>query len=193
MTHECFQSQMARLRETYGAKIYGAGREELILKTARDLADHAFERIVSHFIANARQAPLPKDFQDAARSEWRGRTIGPEGAQAPIECRWCNDGGVVEVTHKGSGKEYFMRCGCEAHLPERDRDWRKHHRTEVPEWADDHALNFTRHEMFGARALKWKPKAFNARLLERSIQNKAEEWKLKMRVSAVFWAEQEPR
>lgn len=192
MTQHCFDTQMARLKETYGARTYGPGREELILKSTRHLHDYAFEKIVSRFIADSRQAPLPKDFIDAANRERGGhQRLLRDNVADPIRCEWCNDGGVIEVTHTADSKEYFMRCDCENHLPERERTWAKHFRTELPYWGGDMEKFFTRHKMYGPRALKWRPRRFDPGRILESTHDVVERWKLKLKVSAVFWRELE--
>lgn len=185
MTQECFRVEMARLRDEFGAKHYTPNREDSIGRALISLPDTSVRRIVQHFVDSARYAPLPRDFQQAARAEQAQLGYAKiDKPQAPIECHWCNDGGVVEVERIKSGKEYFMRCTCEAGA--------KSMRSDFPFWSESFAPYFKLHKMFGQRALKWKPrKGFDTSDPIASLTEMAELWNDKVKISRVLWGEME--
>jgi hypothetical protein len=179
---------MARLRENFGEAAFKPGREDLIGKAVRSLSDQSFEKIVSHFIANFRQAPLPKDFFEAAAKEriyTSTRSIPPP---KPIDCHWCNDGGVIEVLHKETQKEYFMRCDCLEGAGSPCGRVKGSFRTEVPVWSKEYEREYVRFKFFGERALKWKPKrGFDPNDPQGSLKELVEIWSLKMRLSSIHF------
>jgi hypothetical protein len=69
MTEIEFIGQMKRLTDAFGEKPFDRGRMELISRHVRDLSAYSFTRIVDHLLSNFRQAPLPKDFKEAAMAE----------------------------------------------------------------------------------------------------------------------------
>jgi hypothetical protein len=176
---------MAKLRTEFGPKAFTPERQDIIARAVRTLPDRNFEKIVQHFIANFRQAPLPRDFLEAAAKERvHLGEIKREWVPAPEpDCDWCNDGGVMEVEARQSGREYFIRCGCLA--------GHKSFRTDLPIWSTEtFGEYFKVHKMKGARALRWKSKnAFDPKAAIESLNDKVEEWKVKHQVSVIFWRE----
>lgn len=189
MTPQCLSEQMAKLRQEFSPKNFTPEREEMIARAVRGLPDSSFEKIVAHFIANRapNQPPMPKDFNAAAIAETYalgGGQVRVDKPPEPIKCHWCNDGGVVEVERIKSGKEYLMRCTCEAGA--------KSFRSDFPFWSDSFAPYFRLHKMFGERALKWKPKRqFDRNDPLGSLSEKVQEWQLKVNLSRVLWGEME--
>lgn len=185
MTDLEFDMAMRRVTETFPNKgAYTEERLKLIFKATRSLPAHAFNRIVDHFVANSRYAPLPKDFLEAAAKErvHLGESIRQWTSPPPIACKWCNDGGVMEVEGKQTRNEYFIRCGCEAGRFSIHRD--------LPRWtSSEFGQHFIAHAMFGERALRWKPKNFDPSDSVNSLHDKLEEWKLKLDLSKAFWRE----
>lgn len=85
-----FDLQMNRITGTFGdGKIYGRERIAAIWRAVSDLTQSSFSRIVDNFIASARYAPLPKDFQEAAYTERRNdfnRDV--KGAARSMDREW---------------------------------------------------------------------------------------------------------
>lgn len=69
MTQEEFIFQMKRFDSVFGPKVYPFERLELIKRHVIDLPPYNFSRIVDHLLSTMRQAPLPKDFKEAALNE----------------------------------------------------------------------------------------------------------------------------
>lgn len=69
MTQEEFVHQMKRFDSVFGQKSYPWERLELIKRHVIDLPPYNFSRIVDHLLSTMRQAPLPKDFKEAAYAE----------------------------------------------------------------------------------------------------------------------------
>lgn len=69
MTQNDFQVQMNRLTETFGKAAYGTERLKLIWLELRDFDVSWFERVVSRFIGDSRQAPMLTDFRELASRE----------------------------------------------------------------------------------------------------------------------------
>lgn len=97
-----FDIQMARITGTFGeGRVYSRERLALIWKAVNDLSAHSFSRIVDHFISNARYAPLPKDFQEAAYAERKNEfKRDVDGAAAAMDTPW--SGGLQQFL----GREY---------------------------------------------------------------------------------------
>jgi hypothetical protein len=184
MTPGCFLSQMAKLRTEFGAKAFTPGKEELVSKAVRSLPDASFEKIVNHFVATFRAAPLPRDFFEAAMKE--RAHLGHPKDTAPrkeIVCKWCVDGGVIEVLHKESGEEYFARCGCTS------GENSIHTNLKRFIWAGYLANDFHVHQMMGERAMRWRPEAFNPKSAEESLRALRDIWRAKVKKSEAFWGE----
>jgi hypothetical protein len=85
-----FDVQMNRVTQTFGeGKVYNRERLALIWKAVNDLSAPSFSRIVDNFIASARYAPLPKDFQESAYAERRhsfNREV--DGAAKAMDREW---------------------------------------------------------------------------------------------------------
>lgn len=69
MTPQDFQTQMSRLTETFGKTPYGTERVKLLWNEVKDFDARWFERLVSRFIGDCRQAPLLSEFREAASRE----------------------------------------------------------------------------------------------------------------------------
>ena len=91
-------------------KFYHAAIKDLPLKALRDIS--------IRFLTSSKQMPLPTDFKDAAR-EWlrANKTFVFDESQAPIDCNYCGDLGVISV-HKPDDNSYhtLMRCNCTNHI-----------------------------------------------------------------------------
>lgn len=73
MIRDEFNAQISRLVATFNKSAFTDERITLIYKSVSGLKANEFGRIVDQFIANFRQAPLPKDFQEAANKERNAR------------------------------------------------------------------------------------------------------------------------
>lgn len=69
MTAQDFQTQMSRMTETFGKTPYGTERMKLLWLEVKDFDPRWFERLVSRFIGECRQAPMLGDFREAASRE----------------------------------------------------------------------------------------------------------------------------
>lgn len=78
MTYPEFEIQMKRVFSEFDQKFYGPEKMKLIWNAVQVLPSRQFEKVVSELIANFRQAPLPKDFRDAAFPEIHKRTPDAE-------------------------------------------------------------------------------------------------------------------
>lgn len=83
MTPIHFNSEMGRIYSLFGDKFYPSERIKLIWHSVNRLPDESFTRIVDHLISSFRQAPLPKDFKEAAVAE-RHHAKTPFGDSTPI-------------------------------------------------------------------------------------------------------------
>lgn len=74
MDFEFYKNQIARLVQTFGEKSYPGERVSVLWEYVRSFDQNWFNETVSEFIANSRQAPLVKEFRDAAEkknlAEW---------------------------------------------------------------------------------------------------------------------------
>lgn len=66
MTLDQFKFQISRLESTFGERNFDTERLDLIMTSVMWMELGEFSKIVSHFIATFRSAPLPKDFKEAA-------------------------------------------------------------------------------------------------------------------------------
>jgi hypothetical protein len=66
---ELFTQQVTRLRSTFGQKFYPDERVQTIWKSLSDMTDGWFEKLVTDFISNSRNAPLPSEFMVASEIE----------------------------------------------------------------------------------------------------------------------------
>jgi hypothetical protein len=96
MTETEFLFQMQRLISAFGEKSFDRGRMELISRHVRDLSPHSFSRIVDHLLSNFRQAPLPKDFAEAARGE-RNHASDLRSVPDIMKIDFKGDGGLLKV------------------------------------------------------------------------------------------------
>lgn len=100
MTIECFNVQMARLRETFGARAYPSTREELIAKALKHLDDAAITTLITGFIASAKHAPTVEDIAKGARefnSQKHTYALGEHRPREIAKCFDCADSGFVRV------------------------------------------------------------------------------------------------
>lgn len=99
MSETEFLIQMQRLTSAYGEKAFDRGRMELISRHVRDLSPYGFSRIVDHLLSNFRQAPLPKDFAEAARAE-RNSFSDARSVPEYLDKNIKNDGGLKKVLER---------------------------------------------------------------------------------------------
>lgn len=71
MKASSFDFEMKRITDVFGIKNYPSERIELIWNTTKNLSDESFNKIVNYLISSFRFAPLPKDFDEAAKAEIR--------------------------------------------------------------------------------------------------------------------------
>jgi hypothetical protein len=69
MTAAHFNQQMGRLYSLFGEKNFPPERLKIIWSSVEGLDDGSFTKIINHFVSSFRQAPLPKDFNEASRLE----------------------------------------------------------------------------------------------------------------------------
>lgn len=109
MTESEFLNEVGRLIGAFGEKAFSKDRLELIAGHVRGLPAFNFRRIVNHMVSTHRQAPLPKDFADAARAERQSIKIFDSGPAA--KCKRCVDG-YVSVIRTFEGRRYSYAYGC---------------------------------------------------------------------------------
>lgn len=67
MTKEQFAVQIERLKSCYGERNYGGERIKILFEALKGYQGGWFEGVVTRFICESRQSPLPKEFFEAAR------------------------------------------------------------------------------------------------------------------------------
>lgn len=121
MNAKVFDQQMEKLKSSFGLKSFEGQKSILIWKYVQNLFDSEFEKIVDHMIASFRYAPLPNDFNEAAKAElksryqsgWKERT--EKEAARPIDCEWCIDSGFLYCSESDNPTtQFFMLCDCPA-------------------------------------------------------------------------------
>jgi hypothetical protein len=185
MTDEFFRSQLIRVSEQFGAKAITAERSRMIWHVTKDLHEGAFMRIVDHFLASFRYAPLPKDFIEAALRERAGMSqarFQEQSSSREPQCNKCCDAGVFEVSHDMSGKIVFVRCSCDA--------GKDYYQCDIPQWnAFKIGNEFTPLYMGdNQRYLIWKPDGgWKPGQGMSQLNEKTLMWKSKMKESREFW------
>lgn len=76
MNFNFFNDQIQRLVSTFGKTNFSDERVKLIWNISERLNENEFKQIVNHFLANARYAPLPDDFNQAVKAELKSRPQG---------------------------------------------------------------------------------------------------------------------
>jgi hypothetical protein len=69
MNDYLFDTQIERLKETFGDRFYSDSRKALIWSFVKDMTDNWLQSLVNKFLSSAKNPPLPIEFQDAVRSE----------------------------------------------------------------------------------------------------------------------------
>lgn len=91
MTEADFDRGIARLTAEYGSNHFKAEKLKLIWGFVAGLGAFEFDKILSHFLASMRQAPLPKDFQEASRAVHKNNfNRDVVGAAAAMNTPWPN-------------------------------------------------------------------------------------------------------
>lgn len=120
MTEMEFSDGINRLISDFGAQSFKKERMLMIWKMVCDLSSQDFNRICSQFLSTMRQAPLPKDFQDAAygvRKSTFNREV--DGAVKTMDREW--QGGLKSYLAKAYGSECKTLNGAVQIQIERDR------------------------------------------------------------------------
>lgn len=60
-----FESSMMKIINQFGSKSYSQDRITLIYNSMKNLSNNDFEKVVNHFVANGRNAPVLADFKTA--------------------------------------------------------------------------------------------------------------------------------
>ena len=177
MTHEDFMALMNELYTTFGAKAYPTARTRLIWDLTKDLTQSQFSRVITHFTMQFRQAPLPKDFLEAAIRERNAKSSRSQSADPySPDCQKCLGAGVFEVRAKSQADLIFVRCNC--------ADGKKSIHNFLPVWdAFTWGKNFTPVYMGEGRHLDWKPRAGIA-----GLEEQARIWLNKIKQSQKFWS-----
>lgn len=179
MTEIYFREQIGRLSSEW-PKSFSPEKQKLIAKALKDVPDYAVEKIVTHFLSTFRQAPLPKDFIDAALRETLGREQrrAEEYIDREPRCPKCWDCGVFEVQHDQTREIAFIRCSC----LEGDKSFHQ----KLPQWdAFTFGSEFTPLYMNDGRGGLWKPEQGMS-----GLDEKAALWKAKIEQSLEFWRRQ---
>lgn len=172
-----FDIEMGRLYGVFPRSNFSDERRKLIFYIVESLPASSFRRIVDHFIATFRQAPLPKDFIEAKVRE-NHNAPRQSGAYSPApdpNCEKCYDSGILEIQHESGPDIYFCRCRCYAgHMTDH---------TELPMWTYDlHAKEFKPLYSSEGRYKVWIPKDGISGLNE-----KVAIWKAQKKESLKFW------
>lgn len=69
LQNEFFKAQIQRLEKRFGEKYFSDDVLILIRKALQGLDNHHLLKITDHYLSTFRQAPLPKDFFEAAKKE----------------------------------------------------------------------------------------------------------------------------
>ncbi len=174
MTHFEFEQAINRLKKTFPATQFGEERERLMFRAVASLPAENLNRIVDHFIATFRQAPLPKDFLEAAAKERiHLKPLRDQTPPPPPGCRLCLDSGIINVRYAKTRRDVFMNCNCGAQSV---RDF--------PFWSREMESDFTLAPFSGR---DWAPKQASDKSFTESLKEKVEEWKLKLQISHGFW------
>lgn len=92
MDRKTFEQQFTKVINLFGAKFYTQDRVNLIYDTVKHLSSDDFIRVVRHFLADARQAPLVRDFQiviqELGLKRERPTVIEGELSKAPGKQNW---------------------------------------------------------------------------------------------------------
>lgn len=99
MTEDEFIYQMKRLENEFSSKHFGYERLNRIKQCVMDLTPYGFSRVIDHMIDNFRQAPLPKDFREAARAE-RNAYADLRSIPAIMHSNFKGDGALLRVMEK---------------------------------------------------------------------------------------------
>lgn len=134
MTLDEFDSAFAPIT-TKWKNNYSPEQVERIFKHVRDLNSWHLKLIVDAFLDTARQAPLPRDFRDAARAYKKRLGISEKKHEYKYECEHCRDGGMLSLTDRTDGHRTFARCDCQRGKIE---TWN------IPIWGPDLSRHFAR-------------------------------------------------
>lgn len=188
MTNDCWEYQKSRLKDRFGERNFSKEFCLLVAVECKAVPDRDFVDIVNRMIGSRipTRPPLLVDFREARLGKEKhrfdhGAHDASAGAPAtPLDCSFCLDSSVVTVKHNESGKEYFMHCDC----PEADISHNLRPKWRLPRWTEFYKTKFT---FVPFDTKYWKPKGFSPQNIERSLQSKAEEWKLKIKISEAFF------
>lgn len=138
LTDVKFNTQIKRLKNTFGEKNFSTERQAIIYKEMQRLTDNQFSLVVDRLIWTCKSTPLKDEFAAAVedvlekeRREERAR-IGIEMAKhsidpfadlldlaeapSPIKCYSCYDTGLLIATSRKTRNEKWFRCRCAAGL-----------------------------------------------------------------------------
>jgi hypothetical protein len=121
MIHSNFQFQIERLINTFGKGKFHDERIALIWDDVNTLDDVWFAKLVDGFLKTMHQAPLPIDFEMAARDARSRRGLASKMPEIhelnlPITCLECSDSGI-----RFSENNYVSRCSCSAGKARKER------------------------------------------------------------------------
>lgn len=153
MNHAEFQTQMARLCETFGKVAYGTERTKLIWREVQSLEARWFESAIDGFIGD-RTAPMLGEFRQAAAGARRRESQQRDVAQVisledRYRCNYCRDRGVYLCRSNVTPGLFAFRCHC----PRGEQDERK----AIPQYREGHFNEFCWVDV--AKALKGEESA----------------------------------
>jgi len=120
MTEQEFETEMMRLKDTYGKTVYGHERVKLIWNAVRAFHPAWFKRKVDDFIGRSRTAPLVIDFQKLAANELDRKRYQFEKEKndhqlsSTPSCSECEDTGVVMAKDQNNAI-FAFGCQCSNH------------------------------------------------------------------------------
>lgn len=116
-----FMTQIKRLKDTYGDRLYTSERIESLWKLLKDWEVYWLANAITHFIDTERQAPLIPEFKGAIKFEQerhaektRMQLQQLEDDLSPNEnaCIYCGDSGVLMCIHEKKTGFWAFKCDC---------------------------------------------------------------------------------
>lgn len=143
--HE-FESQIERLKNTFGDRPFADERIKLILTAVKGMSGEWFRYLTDAMIISrsTSNAPLPKDFAEAVsdelqqyREEKRKDSV-TAWEDLNYKCDYCRDTGVYLCTSNAQAGLWAFRCHCEKGLSDP--------RKQIPYYKSTHGAEFTYYE-----------------------------------------------
>ena len=181
LAYTVFHEQIGRLVTAFGKRLFLKERVDMIWEICKVLTDEEMTQVTDQILKNARQAPLPRDFETHVKKimdrKYQMRRSSEDVVtrsthESKPKCPYCCDTGVLEAKINGEDLAVHFICDCTAGDPQ---SWR------LPTWGEHFGMEYTRLVMWPDRAKKWIPRKPG------EFENLQNLWAERLKISEQYW------